>query len=207
MSSDNVPTVGPPTGISSQTHDDPPHPLDADWKMRVDGQTYGPYSGHQLEGFVTEGRLELHTEVQRAGGGDWLPAQSDTTLARLFAKHHLPPATSRRGSSEPPITAGDRSTIVNVHNSVSTPYLAGVVDVGADKSPGVALLLSLLLVGGGQMYNGEVGKGFLMLFGCILLWVVFLGWIINIWSMIDAYSHAKTLRNKYQLHLAQVRAM
>lgn len=207
MPSDKVPTVGPATGLTNQTHGDPPHPLDGEWKMRVDGQIYGPYSGRQLEVFVTEGRLEQHTEVQRVGGVDWLPARSDTTLAHLFSKHNLPPATSRRGSSEPTNTAGDRSTIVNVHNSVSTPYVAAIVDVGADKSPGVALLLSLLLVGAGQMYNGEVGKGFLMLFGCILLWLAFLGWIINIWSMIDAYSHAKTLRNKYHLYLAQTRAM
>jgi TM2 domain-containing membrane protein YozV len=40
------------------------------------------------------------------------------------------------------------------------------------------------------MYNGEVGKGFLMLIGCVLLWTVMLGWILNIWAIIDAYSVA-----------------
>lgn len=33
------------------------------------------------------------------------------------------------------------------------------------KEPGVSLLLSLLITGGGQFYNGEVGKGVGFLFG------------------------------------------
>ena len=33
------------------------------------------------------------------------------------------------------------------------------------KEPGVSLFLSLLITGGGQFYNGEVGKGFGFLFG------------------------------------------
>lgn len=26
----------------------PPHPLDKQWFVHVDGQTYGPYSGHDI---------------------------------------------------------------------------------------------------------------------------------------------------------------
>ena len=54
------------------------------------------------------------------------------------------------------------------------------------------------------MYCGRVGKGFLMLFACILLWFVFLGWIIQIWSMIDAYGTAKKMNLRY---LARMQAM
>jgi len=45
-----------------------------------------------------------------------------------------------------------------------------------------------------------------MFIGCLLLWLVMLGWIVNIWSMIDAYGTAKSLRQAHQLALAaQVR--
>jgi TM2 domain-containing membrane protein YozV len=68
----------------------------------------------------------------------------------------------------------------------------------ANKSPGLALVLSLLICGAGQMYNGQVGKGFLMLIGCVIAWFIFLGWIIWIWSMVDAYQTAKRMNLKYQ---------
>jgi TM2 domain-containing membrane protein YozV len=55
----------------------------------------------------------------------------------------------------------------------------------------------LLIVGLGQIYNGEVGKGLLMLIGCVVLWTVFLGWIINIWAIIDAYSVANRKHEAY----------
>jgi TM2 domain-containing membrane protein YozV len=75
----------------------------------------------------------------------------------------------------------------------------------ADKSPGIALVLSLLIVGLGQLYNGDVFKGIMMFIFCILLRTIFLGWIINIWSMIDAYSRAKEQRARHQLWQASAR--
>jgi TM2 domain-containing membrane protein YozV len=66
------------------------------------------------------------------------------------------------------------------------------------KSPGLALALSLILCGAGQMYCGRVGRGFLMLFGSMLMWIVLLGWVIWIWSIIDAYSTAKQMNLRYQ---------
>ena len=58
------------------------------------------------------------------------------------------------------------------------------------KSPGLAGVLSFLVVGAGQIYNGEAGKGVIMFFGCIFLWLVLLGWIVNIWAIVDAYTTA-----------------
>jgi len=72
---------------------------------------------------------------------------------------------------------------------IPTPVAANA----SGKSPGVAVLLSLLICGAGQLYNGEVAKGILMFIGCAVLWTVTLGWIISIWSMIDAYGTAKRL--------------
>ena len=52
------------------------------------------------------------------------------------------------------------------------------------------------------MYNGQVAKGFLMLFGCIILWFLLLGWIIAIWSWVDAYQTAKKMNARYMRRLA-----
>ena len=65
------------------------------------------------------------------------------------------------------------------------------------KSAGTALVLSILIVGLGQIYNGQVGKGILMFILCIGLWFVFLGWIINIWSWVDAYQTASRMNERY----------
>lgn len=174
----------------------PPHPMDARWTMRVDGEIYGPYTGRELEAFAVEGRIEGRTEVCRPGG-EWLPARSDRALAGLFDDGKPPMRAPGPRRDPPSISAGDRSTVVNVTNTIS-PYPAGFLDMGADKSPGVALLLSLFFVGAGQIYNGDVGRGIFMFVVCIALWFVLLGWIINIWSIIDAYSSARARRTAYR---------
>lgn len=61
------------------------------------------------------------------------------------------------------------------------------------KNPAVSVLLSVLLTGAGQVYNGEIVKGLLMLGSCIVLWGFLLGWIISIWSVYDAYTTAKKI--------------
>lgn len=61
------------------------------------------------------------------------------------------------------------------------------------RNPGVALILSILLPGVGQFYNGDTKKGLLMLLGALLLGPVtlFVVWLaILVWSAIDAYQVA-----------------
>ena len=59
------------------------------------------------------------------------------------------------------------------------------------KTPWVAVLLSFLLVGVGQFYNGDSKKGAIMLVAGIVLLVTVVGYIgIMVWSMIDAYQVA-----------------
>lgn len=178
----------------------PPHPLDAEWSIEIDGKTYGPFTGHQLKGFVIDGRLEPSTKIMRAGGLNWIAASTDTTLRKLFPAVGPPPLPARLPVSG--IQAGERSTVVQVNNYISNPPVW--IDPGADKSPGVALILSLIIVGVGQFYNGDVGKGIGMMVLCVLLWTFYLGWIINIWAMIDAYGTAKTHREKHRIYMASL---
>lgn len=77
---------------------------------------------------------------------------------------------------------------------------AGRVRPTAQKSPGIAAVLSFLFVGLGQIYNGQIGKGIVFfVLGIILALTIFLVigiilcpafWIYNIY---DAYNTAKKI--------------
>jgi TM2 domain-containing membrane protein YozV len=102
----------------------------------------------------------------------------------------------------PKVSARDGGTVVQVTNNIQQPNIGALLEPGKNKSAGVALLLTLLLVGAGQIYNGQVGKGILFFIFTVGLWFIMLGWVIHIWAMIDAYSVAKDLNGKYQRRLA-----
>jgi len=194
-----IPSV--PMNVSSSIHTPPPHPLDGEWYTHSDGQTFGPFTGHQLRDFVRDGRLNADSEVARVGAEAWTKAAEDKILVPLFAAASPPAPPSGNVSAE------RGATVVQVTNHIAAePKQRPVVfiDTGdaRPKSAGTALILSILIVGLGQCYNGQIGKGILMLIGCILLWFVFLGWIINIWSWIDAYQTAKAMNDRYLRLLA-----
>jgi TM2 domain-containing membrane protein YozV len=67
------------------------------------------------------------------------------------------------------------------------------------KSPALSVLLSFLLTGAGQFYNGQAGKGLLMLGSCIILWGFFLGWVVSLWSIYDAYNTSKKINSGQQV--------
>ena len=167
--------------------------------MKSEGETFGPFTGFQLQDYARGGRLDRDTQVVRVGSETWVTAAEDPALARLFATAALSKAHSVA-------TAAEDATVVQVTNHVEVPKSQPILEPGANKSAGLALFLSFIFVGMGQIYNGEVGKGILMFVGCVLLWAVMLGWIINIWSMVDAYSTAKSLRTKYDLWFAHTMA-
>lgn len=186
----------PPEGghkLPAAIPEKPPHPLDGQWFLHLDGQSWGPYDGHALKGYLAEGRIGPDTSVARVGSQEWTLLSNDRVLRDLLQQ---PPGIP----GMPAVTAGSVSTgnggtIVQIHQHAPPPiaaYAAASGDIGP-KSPGLALFLSFLFAGLGQFYNGEIGKGLVMLILTILLWLIFLGWIIWIWSMIDAYSSAKRL--------------
>jgi len=62
------------------------------------------------------------------------------------------------------------------------------------KKPGTAAVLSLLLPGAGQIYNGAILRGIFWLIVTPGLWIGsggLLGWICHIWSAASAYSYAE----------------
>ena len=61
------------------------------------------------------------------------------------------------------------------------------------KNPVLAAILSAVIVGVGQFYNGDVKKGAIMLIGAVILGAATAGalWLaLAIWSAIDAYQVA-----------------
>ena len=62
------------------------------------------------------------------------------------------------------------------------------------KNPVLAAVLSAVIVGVGQFYNGDMKKGAVMLIGAVLLGAATAGvlWLaLAIWSAVDAYQVAK----------------
>lgn len=55
-----------------------------------------------------------------------------------------------------------------------------------ERSPALAAILSFIIAGLGQIYNGQIGKGLLIFFTC---WLI-IPWVIGIF---DAYSTAKKI--------------
>lgn len=185
----------PQQAVSPLTGAIPPHPLDREWYIHCDGQTYGPYTGHVLRGFAKEGRIWPDTSVVRVGSQDWTEARADQTLAALFAPSEPPGPANGHASS----IASNGGAVVQIHQNFEAPSLVGDpdLDLNGPKSPAVAVILSLLILGLGQIYNGEIGKGILFFVSNLLLWVVLLGWIIWIWAAVDAYQKAKRINLRW----------
>ena len=172
----------------------PRHPLDSEWYIHSDGQSHGPYNGHSMKSYIEAGNLKPDTLVVPAGGQDWKAAREYPVIANLFPREALSSAPP------PPVSAAAGATVVQVHNVIGTQQAQRpiVIDgTAAPKSAGLALFLSFIFCGAGQLYNGQVGKGILMFFLCVLGWIVFLGWVISIWSMVDAYKRAKEMNLRY----------
>lgn len=58
----------------------------------------------------------------------------------------------------------------------------------------LSAVLSALLPGLGQVYNGQVGKGLGIFFSTLFLWMLLLGWSVHLWSIFDAYHTGKRIK-------------
>ena len=84
----------------------------------------------------------------------------------------------------PPMSALQPSIVIQNVQSSQPQQVAFVPH--EIKSPGVALLLSIIFPGGGQFYNGHVGKGILI----FCTWWLLIPWIYGVF---DAYSSANRI--------------
>lgn len=77
-------------------------------------------------------------------------------------------------------------------------YVAGVAArYAVGRSPILAAILSVFIVGLGQLYNGDYKKGVVMFFvaigsAIVTIYLFGVGWpVIMIWSAVDAYNVAR----------------
>ena len=108
------------------------------------------------------------------------------------------PSTNDVRPLAPPVAAPaphQQPIVVNVSNSNQNVANASVQATApaATKSAALAAVLSFLFVGAGQLYNGQVGKALLMFVGTVLAWLILLGWIVQIWAIVDAYTTANRI--------------
>ena len=190
--------LSPVAHQTNKTAVDLPHPLDGQWHINLQETTYGPYSGHHLKKFIADGRMVEATMVLPHGGGAWTKAKDDPILGSYF--NSVPSPTLAHPPVSGRVNAGEGATVVQVTNNIVQPAPAAhvVIDgAAAPKSAGLALVLSILIAGLGQCYNGQIGKGIFMFLLGVMLWAVMLGWIVWIWSAIDAYQTAKAMNLRY----------
>jgi len=128
-----------------------------------------PYCGEQI---LAEALRCKHCQANLVPGmGPTLPVVAPGASIAVQGPH-IP-----TGSTQPTIV------IQNVQAQQGPPALT----YREIKSPGVALLLSIIFPGGGQFYNGHVGKGILVL---LTFWIF---GVTYIWSWFDAYHSAKVI--------------
>lgn len=89
-----------------------------------------------------------------------------------------------------------------IQNQAPPPLVQPII-VANRKSEGLAAVLSFIIPGLGQIYNGEIGKGIAIIIGSVILWMFF--WllipllillIIYIWSIYDAYKTAQNINQQ-----------
>jgi len=76
---------------------------------------------------------------------------------------------------------------------------------GGPKNSGAAAVMSFLVPGLGQIYNGDIGKGLMMIIGMVVSIVLFfflIGFVtyflIWLWSIYDAYNRAESINAKHR---------
>ena len=120
-------------------------------------------------------------------------------------------ATETAPAPAPHITIINQQGGAGGNPALSNPALLAASGALVDKSPGVALVLSLFITGAGQLYNGQIGKGILMFVSVVVcaslavLVIPAIIWlIIWLWSAIDAYRVAK---QKHAIYVAAMMSM
>ena len=94
-----------------------PEALNCTWRINVSGRVYGPYTGHQIKTFASEGRVAPHSIVQAGEAGPWITAIDDPVLGQLFVvepQRKIMPPVAATGVGAPVVATG-KTTEAPVH--------------------------------------------------------------------------------------------
>ena len=107
--------------------------LNSTWRINVSGQVYGPYTGHQLKTFVSEGRMAPHSIVQASEKGPWITAIDDPVLGQLFVRKQPPAAQALQGGETHAAAAAEAANFVviaDLRSRGSAPFEAAIAKLG-----------------------------------------------------------------------------
>lgn len=189
--------LAPPPSVAPAAP--PPHPLDALWRVRLGEAEYGPVTGLTLRGWLQDGRIDAASLVNPGEADEgWVRLDQDRTLASLVRLPSTALTTQESGGRDLVAPASEPSgvTVNIVQNFSASSAPRGEYDTGP-RNPLFAMILSVLLPGAGQIYNGRAGRACTCLALTILLWLMWLGWIMNLLAAAEAYLDAKSLTAKY----------
>lgn len=182
----------------------PPHPLDGLWLVRMSGETYGPYTGHAIKAYLAEGRLVSDSEVSRDPNGvAWRLLSDDPALAGLIKPVRggtalaVPRASAAGSVSVREQMPEEGSVVVQINQTFSHGSNANARSDIGPRNPLLAGVLSLLVPGFGQFYNNRPVRGFLFFCAMAVLWLFYLGWLMNVLAAAEAYLDAQNLTVKF----------
>ncbi len=154
--------------------------------LNKDNEQLGPFTTEQIQKFLAHGLLRPSDRVRVDGQSTWLAIENVPELAQSkpsVETTYASPAPAQAYQPDYPHTS-------SLPRQESGKYAQG-------KSPVIACVLSLFIVGTGQFYNGDWGKGWFLLITCIIASICSLGTLWFLWalmSVIDAYMVAAKRR-------------
>ena len=111
--------------------------LNSKWRINVSGQVYGPYTGHQLKAFASEGRIAPHSIVQTGEQGPWITAIDDPVLGQLFVQAQPPaaqpigqPQARADGAQAAELTTANFVIVADLRSRGSQPFEAAMSKMG-----------------------------------------------------------------------------
>ncbi len=161
------------------------------WYYASGGQPTGPVSLSRLQELIASGQIQPSDWVWEEGRPAWFQAM-------YVAPHFL---TDQGESLPPPLPQSVGRPIVPISGTpLAMPAMPRLVfPANPPKDPFGMAVLSLLIVGLGQIVLGQKAKGVAMLLGAIILGVLTAGlaapviWLI---AAVDAYKVAKKLKER-----------
>jgi TM2 domain-containing membrane protein YozV len=155
--------------------------------LTKNGQKLGPYSVEQIQLFLKQGLVTTADQVWADGWASWMPIGSVPGLApaQSGGTTYTPPPTNQVSQSGP-------SQVSPQPQQSGGMYADG-------KNPVIACVLSLVIVGTGQFYNGDVVKGWIMLISCIVATIFSWGTLWFIWALFSAFDAYRVADRKKPL--------
>ncbi len=172
------------------------------WYVKHNDKKHGPWSSQQLKQAVTDGVVDATAQVWQEGFEDWQPITKIKGLVwpSIPAKTELMPALSHAPQlinphpvmQQPPAPIQVAVSMpMQPQPAISTQQVVHVhMSGGKQWSRGVAMILSLIIPGLGQVYKGQIINGLVWFVLVIVGYIAFIvpGLILHILCILGAAS-------------------